>query len=472
MEQENRPVIKKDYKTFKEAFAALPEELKKHSIRVAEYTRAMFIEAIAIEMRVGGTETEKLQPEFERCAYLCGLYHDIGKVLVPEQYHNPTDSFSEEEMALYRKHIVDGGRMVDELAFGENLSDLERRMIKNALTLHHLKPKGEGFPQFAKEDDIMMMALIVGFANYLDHLVTTRRSETPFEDVMQQAIEEAPEEGSELLLLMEEAQAKLQRVFIKYQEQSMKIPTVAPFAKRKQNRPFELKYRAVTDRKQKATVGLQAKPYFKDGKDIFVEYEEVKTVLNKNKLHAEVGRYFLYEAADTLRRINACELPIDYIAVELMPKYYTEAKIVSTMQQLHADSRLEPGRLYFSLEESMFENPSKALMANLERISSAGIPMFLNSWSGEYLKAKELTEYSFKKVALHPSLYKKLGDEELVSAIKALQAAGVEIIAGELDKTKYNGALNGLEITAMTGALAGDYIVEDEMILGELALHR
>ncbi len=472
MEFENQAVAKTEYKSFKEAFAALPEALRQHSIRVAEYSRVLFFEAIATEFRVGSDNTLKLRPEYERAAYLCGLYHDIGKVLVPEQYHTPSESFGEEETALYRRHVVDGGKMADELAFGEPFSDIEKLMIKNALTYHHTNSYGTGFHgEVDHEREIPLMALIVGFSNWLDHVVTVRRSENPFDEVIEDVMQRFTED-TELLILIEESRHKLKKVFIKYQDQSLMIPNILPFAKRRPNRPFELKYRPIIDRKQKKTVGLEAKPYFKDGRDIYVEYDEVKTVLNKNKLHAEAGRYFLYEAADTVRRIKACELPIDYIAVELMPKYYTEGKVAANVEQLLSDSRLEKGRLYLAMDESMFENPSKALMTAMERMTKAEIPLFMKNYTGELLKAKELVQYSFKKAALHPSLYKKLGEEALQSDIGLLQEAGIEVIAGELERTKYNGMLNSLEITAMTGTLAGDYATEDETILGELALQR
>ncbi len=469
MEFENQSAIKKQFKTFKDAFKSLPEDVQKHSIRVAEYTKTMFVEAIAIEMRMGTAEVEKLQTEFMRGAYLSGLYHDIGKAWLPEEYHHPREDFGEEETAMYRKHVTYGAEMAEELPLGETLEAAEIQMIKNSLHWHHLRPDGLGFPGEKKEEEIPMLALIVGMANHLDHLVTSRRSEDPFNEVMDKVLSDFPEE-TDLQFLVEESRSKLQRVFLKFQDQSQMITPVAPFAKRKVNRSFELQYRPVMERRRKATVGIQARPCFKDNKETYVEYDEVKTILNKNKLHAEVGRYFLYEAADTLRRIKACELDIEYIAVQLMPKYYTESGIATAMQQVYADARLSAGSLYFALEETMFENPSKALMANLERISKAELPMFLNNWSGEYLKAKELVNYSFKKVALHPSVYKKLNDTEVVDSIKLLQEAGVEVIAGELDKIKYNGTLNGLEITAMTGVMAGDYISEDEMIRGELAV--
>ncbi len=470
MEKGIQPAIKKDYKSVKEAFDALPAAVKQHSIRVAEYTRALYVEAVGIELRVGTSETEKLDLEYERIAYLCGLYHDIGKAMIAEQYHNLQPNFGEEEVALYRRHVTDGVAIVESLPLGEQLTDLNRTMLTNALRNHHASTAEGGFPQVKKEQDIPMMALIVGVADRIDHLVTSRRSETPFEDVMGEMMAAFPEDAeNELELLLKESMQKLHRVFVKYQNQSRLIPVVPMFVKRKNGRPFELQYRPVMDRRQKAAVGLQAKLCFKDNPETYADLEEVKTILNKNKQHSEVGRYFLYEAADMLRRMRACQISASYIAVELLPRFYAEAKIVPMIEQLYADARMEPGHILLSVEETLLDNPSKALTANLERASKANVPLYLSGWSGKFLKAEDVCKYSFKKVALHPDVYPKLGEPEMAEAIQRMQEAGMEIIAGELDKTRFNGALNGLGITAMTGPLAGNYACDTDVITAELA---
>ncbi len=472
MENLNQPVIKKDYKTFKEALNALPQRTREHSIRVADYTKELFQEAMAIEFRVGN-EDVAAQLDFDnvRGAYLAGLYHDIGKVLLPIEYQDLSPDFSAEEIALYRKHTADGRAMSEQMAFAEDLNDISKKMIRDAIELHHQKPDGGGFPEVAREKDVDLMPLLVGFADTFDHLVTERRSEDPFDDVMAELLERFPEDSeTEFHLLLTESYQKLRRVFLKYEDQSQKFPTVLPFVKRKQNRPFELRYRPIVDRRHKSTVAFQAEMSFKDAKDQYADYEEVKPILNANKLIPDLGRYFIYEAGDTYKRIEACELPIQYIALELMPKFFSQPKIVQTILAQLEDARMEKGKVVFVLDESAFENPPKALMANLERLTAAEIPLMLYNYSGAYLKADEVTEYSFTKIALSPSLYPELESDETVAMIGKFKEKGIELIAGELDKTKYNGALNRLEISLMTGMLAGDYITEDEAIGSELGL--
>ncbi len=469
MDNQNQPVIKKNYRTFKEAFNALPEPTKAHCIRVAEYTRALFLDAVAIEFRLGDDKaSEQLEAEHERGAYLCGLYHDIGKVLIPVQYHNPLEDFGTEETALYRKHPADGAALGRQMVFGEELTDIEKDMIAEAIEFHHERPSSVGFEDGKNEADILPMALITGFASHFDHLVTARRSETPFEDVMKEVLARFSEE-TELQFLLQEGQNRLRRVFLKYQEQSLMIPNILPFVKRKNNRSFELKYRPIVDRKTKATVAVQAKPYFKDNKDTFVDYEEVKTILNKNKLIPEVGRYFIYEAGDMTKRIAACELPIQYVALELMPSYFTQTKIVQVMQQQLSDARMENGKLLFAIDESLFRTGSKAFISNMERMAAAGMPVLLTGWTGA-MSLEDIRKYGIVKAALGTDIYPRLSEPETEAAIKALQEAGIEVIAGDMEKVKYSGLLTNLEVMTMAGPMAGDFITEDELVLGELKL--
>ena len=47
-----------------------------------------------------------------RLAYKCGMYHQLGKALVPPEYQILQNDFTGEERAVYRKYTTEGRILV------------------------------------------------------------------------------------------------------------------------------------------------------------------------------------------------------------------------------------------------------------------------------------------------------------------------------------------------------------------------
>ena len=132
--------------------------LRKHSERVANNC-ANFCEELKI---VGKDDIETV--------YFAGLLHDIGIVAIPLDLLKRTDSLTDEEMVLIKKHPVSGEEILGNLNYLKDVLPMVRH--------HHEAMDGSGYPDGLKKDDIPVGARVLGLFNYLDNLIFPRSSET------------------------------------------------------------------------------------------------------------------------------------------------------------------------------------------------------------------------------------------------------------------------------------------------------
>ena len=102
---------------------------------------------------------------------LCGLFHDIGKIQIPEEILNKPGKYTEEEFALIRQHPLAGYNLL------KNLPADER--IKKAALLHHERSDGSGYPQKLKAGQIEDFAEIIAIADVYDAMTAARSYRSP-----------------------------------------------------------------------------------------------------------------------------------------------------------------------------------------------------------------------------------------------------------------------------------------------------
>jgi putative two-component system response regulator len=97
---------------------------------------------------------------------LAGLLHDIGKIGLPDfVLERPAGEMSENELEVYREHIVRSQYLVRE---NEELQDV-LLMVKH----HHEAFDGSGFPDGLKGEEIPLGARLVAIADAIDHAAST-----------------------------------------------------------------------------------------------------------------------------------------------------------------------------------------------------------------------------------------------------------------------------------------------------------
>jgi putative nucleotidyltransferase with HDIG domain len=95
-----------------------------------------------------------------------GLFHDIGKIGVPDAILTKPDRLTELEFEVVKRHPEDGARIVGRL---HRLRD-----AVPAILHHHERWDGNGYPHGLSADSIPLEAAIVGLADALDAMTTDR----------------------------------------------------------------------------------------------------------------------------------------------------------------------------------------------------------------------------------------------------------------------------------------------------------
>ncbi len=128
-----------------------------HSYRVAQY-------ALALGHEMGLTENEL------RALQLGCLFHDIGKLLLPDQIlKNQASQLSPVEQTLVRQHPVLGEQLVKGM-------DLPSEAI-SVIRHHHERWDGQGYPDRLQGEMIPLIARIASVANTYDHLTEPKEGE-------------------------------------------------------------------------------------------------------------------------------------------------------------------------------------------------------------------------------------------------------------------------------------------------------
>jgi putative nucleotidyltransferase with HDIG domain len=138
-----------------------------HSARVQRVALA-----IGHELGLGDEELEALR--------LGGLFHDIGKIAIPDAILLKPARLTEDEFDRMKEHSAEGAHIVGKLG--------SLRPIVPLIRHHHERWDGHGYPDSLAGDDIPLLAAIVGLADAWDAMTTER----PYAAAMsgQEALEE------------------------------------------------------------------------------------------------------------------------------------------------------------------------------------------------------------------------------------------------------------------------------------------
>jgi diguanylate cyclase (GGDEF)-like protein/putative nucleotidyltransferase with HDIG domain len=112
-----------------------------------------------------GRELGLSQAELDLLGH-AALFHDIGKLAIPDAILLKPASLTQEEWALMQSHAEEGARIIDRLGF---LGD-----AVPAIRHHHERFDGTGYPDRLKGEEIPLGARIIHVADALDSMLTTR----------------------------------------------------------------------------------------------------------------------------------------------------------------------------------------------------------------------------------------------------------------------------------------------------------
>lgn len=107
-----------------------------------------------------------LSPEETKTATLCGLLHDVGKLMIPERILQKPASLTSQEFEVIKMHPVEGYNKLRSCHADSEICD--------AALMHHEKTDGSGYPYGLKGDKISPYAAIVSIADVYDAMTSPR----------------------------------------------------------------------------------------------------------------------------------------------------------------------------------------------------------------------------------------------------------------------------------------------------------
>src|SRR5207245_2685603 len=108
------------------------------------------------------------------------LFHDIGKLAIPDTVLLKRTPLSAEEWLVIAQHAEEGARIIGRLGFLEDAVP--------AIRHHHERYDGSGYPDQLKGEEIPLGARIIHVADAVDSMLTPRVYREPLTQV--EALEE------------------------------------------------------------------------------------------------------------------------------------------------------------------------------------------------------------------------------------------------------------------------------------------
>jgi len=97
---------------------------------------------------------------------LCGLLHDLGKLLIPRNILAKPSKLTDDEFTLIKTHTIRGYKLLKNIPIDSR--------IKNAALMHHERCDGSGYPNGLVSHEIDSFAKLVAIADVYDAMTCAR----------------------------------------------------------------------------------------------------------------------------------------------------------------------------------------------------------------------------------------------------------------------------------------------------------
>ena len=478
MEQQNWKRV--DYDTWDAAFKALVPSVRQQSVRVASYARELYVQACAMSFAKHTPEgQERIHGRYADVIYKCGMYHQLGKALVPPEYQLWQEDFTEEEQKLYQKYTSDGRTLVSMLQlrgaksrfwkkekFEEQPTDnIPWLMIRECCEQHMERWDGSGYPAKRKGDRISAPAQIVGLAYELDVLASGTRSENPFDEAMELLISQSGTQWNPALIeVLKAAREKCHEVYQKYIHYTLTLPKTIPLVERNPDRTMGLSYRPILGSKNGQIVAYEATPWFAGILERPGEIErlsDIAPLLKSTGLTVETTFYFLYEAADTILRMQNCKLDVSTLVLHIPDDFYAQGSKLKNFVQLFEDQPIEKEKLWLTVSEQVLQNANKATLENITRYVRNGLVLVLEDFHPEAWEPEALKELGIQYLSLAPDACMK---QETAESMQILKTWGFRLMGCQVDSMDNLAWLIDCGAESVCGPITGAMVMEDEMI--------
>ncbi len=470
-----------EYDTWDAAFKALVPQVRQQSVRVAAYARELYVQACSMPF---GKQTQegrdRMYGRYADTVYKCGMYHQLGKALVPPEYQLRQPDFKEEEEQLFRKYTTDGRLLVANLQMQTARSRFWKKdgyteeqptdnipwlMIRESCQQHMERWDGSGYPDGRKGHEISPVAQIVGLAKELDALASGTRSESPFDEAVEQLCAQAGTMWSpELIAVLNASIEQCRSVYLKYIHYTLTIPKTIPLVERAPDRNMGLSYRPIHGAPNNEILGYEATPWFSGILDRPGEVEriaDVASMLRNIGLVKDVTFYFLYEAADTLLRLRNCRVGEKKLLLQVPDEIYDQNSYLKDFAQLFEDQPIDKASLMLTISESALKNAGKGVQENITRYLRNDIELVLDNFHPDSWEPETLKAFGFRRLRLAPELCEQ---PELADTVPMLKTWGFSVMASGAENVRVKKQLFAAGVEAVCGPCTGAQMPEDDMI--------
>lgn len=484
---------RREYETWDQAFRALAPVIRQQSVRVASYTQVLFIEACSTSFgKDNPSGAEQIKAKYAELAYKCGMYHQLGKALVPKEYQIWQNDFTEEERAVYKKYTTDGRKLVTKLQEknfrtaskrGKNTNEISDTdtsnipwmMIRESCEQHMERYDGSGYPEGRRGNDISPIAQIVGLAKELDRIASTTKSEDPFAEACQAIFAQKEIAFSEALVnVLKQSVDACRDVYRKYINYTMTIPKTIPLVnKHREYRPMGLAYYNTFNPTTNRICSYEAIPWFR-GLDNDSETTEtiydVEPMLVRLDMLNKMAFFLMYEAADTVLRIQTCRLAVDAVVVEMFPALYTQQRSqINGFERLFIDQPINKNKLLLTIPATLVRDADEQTKKNISEYLDLGVSLLLDAWTPDIVSVNDLLEMGFANVRLDRSAWLKKESADLVCE---LHEKGISVFAKDVDSDDAKRWLTACGVKHMSGPMFSHRLTEDELIKDALLRER
>lgn len=132
-----------------------------------EYDNSTFAHSINVALicNVAAKWVNMTEDEI-RTATACGLFHDIGKLLIPQSILAKPASLTPDEYDIIKKHPIEGFQLLEKQKVDQ--------AIRDAALMHHERCDGTGYPLGLRGDAISRFARLVSIADVYDAMTAAR----------------------------------------------------------------------------------------------------------------------------------------------------------------------------------------------------------------------------------------------------------------------------------------------------------
>jgi len=222
-----------------------------------------------------------------------------------------------------------------------------------------------------------------------------------------------------LIETMKSCRNELKEVYLKYIQYTNTVPKTIPLVERRPERPFGLRYQtALLD--GEPFLLYEAVPWFmgvaeEEGQKLSME--QVAAPLERISLQKDISLYLLYEATDTILRLNNWQAAKEGIFIPVFEGFYRDEEGITLLNKLLEDQNLEKQSLKLAIPLSQMELAKPYL--------DEGFTLVLDEYHPKKITIPQIQEAGFSYVRITKTI---TDAKERAATAKELQQYGIFVI--------------------------------------------